>query len=193
MFYHSLWQEELVKRVHEEGASIPKYLLSHLVKHFQRLVYVKNWYLKRSISDDSKSHIMLCFGKNPCWKSRFLINQWSMAFGDLRDIWTVIEYLRLFGERFHLDEGSVLFTAPFSPETPSILPADPISNVRPPGICSCRPESRAAGWKPTELGLRGLHWTYLVPHSISCMYIFHIYLYTCMCVQIHLRTPKELG
>lgn len=115
MFYHSLWQEELVKRVHEEGASIPKYLLSHLVKHFQRLVYVKNWYLKRSISDDSKSHIMLCFGKNPCWKSRFLINQWSMAFGDLGDIWTVIEYLRLFGERFHLDYSLGAIHSPLLP------------------------------------------------------------------------------
>lgn len=81
-------------------------------------------------------------------KSRFLINQWSMAFGDLGDIWTVIEYLRLFRERFHLDEGSVLFTVSFSPKTPSILPAAPVSNVRPPGIRSCRAESGAAGAAP---------------------------------------------
>lgn len=81
-------------------------------------------------------------------KSRFLINQWSMAFGDLGDIWTVKEYLRLFCEQFHLDEGSVLFAASFSPKTPSILPAAPISNVRPPGICSCRAERRAAGAAP---------------------------------------------
>lgn len=71
-----------------------------------------------------------------------------MAFGDLGDIWTVIEYLRLFRERFHLDEGSVLFAASFSPKTPSILPAAPISNVRPPGIRSCRAESGAAGAAP---------------------------------------------
>lgn len=44
-------------------------------------------------------------------RSRFLINQWSVAFGDLGGIWTVMEYPRLFRERFHLDEGSVLSTA----------------------------------------------------------------------------------
>lgn len=31
-------------------------------------------------------------------ESRFLINQWSVAFGDLGGIWTVIEYPRLFCE-----------------------------------------------------------------------------------------------
>lgn len=77
-------------------------------------------------------------------ESRFLINQWSVAFGDLGGIWTVIEYPRLFCERFHLDEGSVLFAASFSPKTPSISPTAPLSNVRPPGIHSCRAESGAA-------------------------------------------------
>lgn len=77
--------------------------------------------------------------------SGFLINQWKLAFGDLEDIWTVIEYLRLSHEWFHLDEVLVLFTAYFSPKTPSILSTASISNVRPPGICSCRAE-RGAAW-----------------------------------------------
>ena len=77
--------------------------------------------------------------------SRFLINQWSLAFGDLEDIWAVIDYLRLSHEWFHLDEVLVLFTAYFSPKTPSILSTASISNVRPPGICSCQAE-RGAAW-----------------------------------------------
>lgn len=76
--------------------------------------------------------------------TRLLINQWSLAFGDLGDIWTVIEYLRLSHEWFHLDEALVLFTAYFSPKTPSILATASISNVRPPGICSCQGEREAA-------------------------------------------------
>lgn len=89
---------------------------------------------------------MPCLGKKQRWgkRSRFLINQWSVAFGDLGGIWTVIEYPRLFRERFHLDEGSLLFSASFSPQTPPISPAAPLSNVRPPGIHSCRAESGAA-------------------------------------------------
>lgn len=56
-----------------------------------------------------------CLGKNQRWgeRGRFLINQWSVAFGDLGGIWAVMEYPRLFRERFHLDEGSVL---------PAVLP-----------------------------------------------------------------------
>lgn len=48
-------------------------------------------------------------------------------------------------EWFHLDEVLVLFTAYFSPKTPSILSTASISNVRPPGICSCQAE-RGAAW-----------------------------------------------
>lgn len=39
----------------------------------------------------------------------------------------------------------MLFTAYFSPKTPSILSTTSISNVRPPGICSCQAE-RGAAW-----------------------------------------------
>lgn len=39
----------------------------------------------------------------------------------------------------------MLFTAFFSPKTPSILSTASISNVRPPGICSCQAE-RGAAW-----------------------------------------------
>lgn len=39
----------------------------------------------------------------------------------------------------------MLFTAYFSPKTPSILSTASISNVRPPGICSCQAE-RGAAW-----------------------------------------------
>lgn len=134
-------------------------------------------------------------------KSRFLINQWRKAFGDLGDIWTVIEYLRLFCERFHLDEGSVLFAASFSPKTPSILPAAPISNVRPPGIRSCRAESGAAGAVPRRqqpwprchrvkiegVWAAGLPWLwYLVLHALLCKYIFLKYILDrCVCVCAH--------
>ena len=52
---------------------------------------------------------------------------------------------RLSHEWFHLDEVLVLFTAYFSPKTPSILSTASISNVRPPGICSCQAE-RGAAW-----------------------------------------------
>lgn len=103
--------------------------------------------------------------------TRLLINHWSLAFGDLGDIWTVIEYLRLSHEWFHLDEALVLFTAYFSPKTPSILSTASISNVRPPGICSCQGEREAAqDWpgllfketvtsKQALLGVQGqYHW-----------------------------------
>lgn len=103
--------------------------------------------------------------------TRLLINQWSLAFRDLGDIWTVIEYLRLSHEWFHLDEALVLFTAYFSPKTPSILSTASISNVRPPGTCICQGEREAAwDWpgllfketvtsKQALLGVQGhYHW-----------------------------------
>lgn len=78
-----------------------------------------------------------------------MIQQWFLTNGYRR--WTQICIfafffnLRLSHEWFHLDEVLVLFTAYFSPKTPSILSTASISNVRPPGICSCQAE-RGAAW-----------------------------------------------
>lgn len=121
-------------------------------------------------------------------KSRFLINQWSMAFGDLGDIWTVIEYLRLFGERFHLDEGSMLFTAPFSLQHLP-LSLQPYLKCQTTWDLQLSAESGAAGWKPTELRLQGLcRARYSVPPSILCTYILIARVCTCKHTYAHLVT-----
>lgn len=82
-------------------APIPKHLLSNLVfaEAFLKASLCKELvFLKGAFQMTVNPTLYSVLERTNAEKSRFLINQWSMAFGDLGDIWTVIEHLRLLRE-----------------------------------------------------------------------------------------------
>lgn len=87
--------------------------------------------------------------------------------------------------------GSIWMRARCCSQPPSLSntfhsPCSPISNVRPPGICSCRLKVELLGENPPSSGCRAC-----AGHGIQYLLPFYVHIFNCTCVhmQTYICTP----